>query len=99
MNAEISGSYYKFTTDHCGDFIIADGIVEYYVGDADGDGRITISDVTAIQRHMAEYDKLTGTALLAADADGNGTVDINDATHIQRYLAEFDVVLGKQTTA
>lgn len=74
-------------------------VIIVYLGDADGDGRITISDVTAIQRHMAEYDKLTGTALLAADADGNGTVDINDATHLQRYLAEFDVVLGKQITA
>ena len=65
-------------------------------GDVDLDGKITISDVTAIQLHIAELDILSGDALLAADTNGDGTVDITDATHLQLYLAEYDVVLGKQ---
>ena len=65
-------------------------------GDVDLDGKITISDVTAIQLHIAELDSLSGDALLAADTNGDGTVDITDATHLQLYLAEYDVVLGKQ---
>jgi hypothetical protein len=66
------------------------------IGDTDLDGKITISDVTAIQLHVAELNPLTGDALLAADTNGDGTVDITDATHLQLYLAEYDVVLGKK---
>ncbi len=66
------------------------------IGDVDGNGSINISDVTAIQRHIAELDVLTGDALIAADTNGDGVVDITDATHLQKYLAEYDVVLGKQ---
>lgn len=70
------------------------------IGDTDLDGKITISDVTAIQLHVAELNPLTGDALLAADTNGDGTVDITDATHLQLYLAEYDeIVLGKQPTA
>ena len=65
-------------------------------GDVDLDGKITISDVTAIQLHIAELDILSGDTLLAADTNGDGVVDITDATHLQLYLAEYDVVLGKQ---
>ena len=66
------------------------------IGDVDLDGKINISDVTAIQLHVAELNPLTGDALLAADTNGDGTVDITDATHLQLYLAEYDVVLGKK---
>lgn len=63
-------------------------------GDVDLDGKITISDVTVIQRHIAELDILTGDTLFAADTNGDGTVDITDATHLQKYLAEYDGVIG-----
>ena len=66
------------------------------IGDVNLDGIISIRDVTAIQRHVSEYELLTGAAFLAADVDGNGVVDINDATLLQMYLAEYDVTLGKQ---
>lgn len=72
-------------------------LVDYtMIGDANSDGRVNIRDVTAIQRHVAECEILTGGALLAADTDGDGKVTIEDATHLQMYLAEYDVVLGKQ---
>lgn len=63
--------------------------ISYVLGDADGDSVITIRDVTAIQRVLAQLD---------ADPKGNvkrrgnvtfGTFDINDATALQSYLAEF----------
>ena len=70
------------------------------IGEANLDGKINIRDVTAIQRHIAEYNELTGRALLAADTDGDGEINIADATHLQKYLAEFDgIALGKQPTA
>ena len=59
------------------------------LGDADGDGTVTIFDATAIQRHLAE---LSEDLLIeaAADTDGDGSVTIFDATAIQRFLAEMD---------
>ena len=69
------------------------------IGDTDLDGYITISDVTAIQRHLAELAVFTEEQLSVADTNGDGKVDISDATHLQKYLAEFDgIVLGKQSS-
>ena len=69
---------------------------DYAIGDVNRDGRVSIRDVTAIQRHLADLDLIPEKYLYLADTNGNGTVDIDDATHLQNYLAEFDgVVLGK----
>ncbi|MBR1483542.1 MAG: dockerin type I repeat-containing protein [Ruminococcus sp.] len=61
------------------------------LGDANGDGEITVDDVTTIQRHVAEMQLLNGAALVAADVNSDGTVTIDDATMVQRYLAEYEV--------
>ena len=66
-------------------------------GDCNLDGNVFISDVTAIQRLLAEHKQFSEVQLAAADANGDGKVDINDATHLQKYLAEFNVALGKQS--
>lgn len=69
------------------------------IGDTNLDGRITISDVTAIQRHLAELEMFTEEQLALADTNSDGEINIADATHVQKYLAEFDgIVLGKQST-
>ena len=70
--------------------------VEYLFGDADGDGRITVKDSTAIQRHLAEYEALDEAALSAADTNGDGSVTIDDVTCLQMFLAEYDIALGRQ---
>ena len=69
---------------------VFDVVVKTVLGDADGDGKVTIKDATEIQRHIAEFLTLTGNNFFAADVDGNGVVTISDATETQRYLAEFD---------
>lgn len=70
------------------------------VGDVDSDGRVTITDVTSIQRYLAELESLTEEQLALADTNGDGEINIADATHVQMYLAEYDgIVLGKQPTA
>ena len=63
----------------------------YLRGDANGDGFVTIYDVTALQRHLANLELFSENNLTAADIDGNG-LDITDATNIQRYLAEYENV-------
>ena len=94
----------SFKRDEYSTFYEADGttIAKHVVivpktvvlGDVDSDGKINICDVTAIQRHVAEFELLTGDSLLAADTNGDGEVTIEDATHLQMYLSEYDVVLG-----
>lgn len=70
------------------------------IGDTNLDGRINVHDVTAIQRHIADLEKIDDEQLDVADANGDGEINISDATHLQKYLAEFDgIVLGKQPTA
>ena len=64
------------------------------IGDVNNDGNINIFDVTAIQRHLAEMELLSGGGLKAADCTGDGKVSIDDATRLQMYLAEYDVTLG-----
>ena len=60
-------------------------------GDADGNGKVNINDVTAIQRHCAQLETLMAKKqTLAADVDGNGYITIDDATYIQEYLAEYE---------
>lgn len=60
----------------------------YLRGDADGDGVVTITDATAIQRTLAEIPTASFFEK-AADVDGDG-LNIMDATNIQRYLAQFE---------
>lgn len=62
---------------------------EIVLGDADGDGDVTINDVTCIQRVLAELPLIGGFSEAAADIDGNGAVEIADATLIQQWLAEM----------
>ena len=98
MNAVYQDGFMVFTTDHFNTFVIAEPKI-ILIGDVNGDGNITIGDVTEIQRHLAELIHFTDEQLVLADTNGDGKVDINDATHLQKYLAEFDgIVLGKQTT-
>ena len=68
-----------------------------HVGDANMDGTVSISDVTAIQRYIAEMHELSDIGFMNADANGDGKVDIADATHWQMHLAEYDVKPGAKT--
>ena len=65
-------------------FVNVVGIEESFLpGDVDGDGRITISDVTELIDLL-----LTGTMAgnPAADVDGDGRVSISDVTELIDYL-------------
>ncbi|MBQ1238552.1 MAG: dockerin type I repeat-containing protein, partial [Ruminococcus sp.] len=59
-----------------------------------GDGSVTISDVTAIQRYLAEMQSFYEEERMVADTNADGVIDISDATYLQMYLAGYDVVLA-----
>lgn len=71
-----------------------DFLDEYINGDADFNGVVNVNDVTAIQRHVAEFELLNELQVKAADVTGDGELTVADATYLQRYLAEYaDAVL------
>ncbi|MDD6848567.1 MAG: alpha-amylase family glycosyl hydrolase [Oscillospiraceae bacterium] len=67
--------------------------VPKYYGDANCDGIITIQDVTAIQKHLADFVSLSVDGQILGNVDG-GTLSIKDATCIQKYLAGFSTGIG-----
>ena len=64
------------------------------IGDANGDGKVTIDDATMIQKFVAELVELTPDQFIAADTNCDGIVNIDDATMIQKYIAELIDHLG-----
>lgn len=58
-------------------------------GDANGDGEITVDDVTYLQKTVAEFDGYTVT-LEVCDMDNDGEITIKDVTIIQKSIANLD---------
>ncbi|MBQ2825152.1 MAG: leucine-rich repeat protein [Clostridia bacterium] len=56
-------------------------------GDVNGDGKISVQDATAIQKHLANLIDLEQIQKDAADVAGTPSLTIGDATAIQKYLA------------
>lgn len=70
--------------------------VDPILGDANGDGEITICDVTAIQRAAAGLITLRGPQKTLSDVNGDGEITIQDATELQRYIAGMEEYLLKE---
>jgi len=60
-------------------------------GDLTLDGKVSILDATAIQRHQAEIALIDSEILVCGNVDGDDKVTIMDATAIQRQLAEIEI--------
>lgn len=67
---------------------------DYILGDANGDGKVTVADATTILRHTAKIEYITAENLLkAADVNKDGDVTIGDATKLLRFIAKIDTEL------
>lgn len=74
------------------DFKVVDGYISvksYNIGDVNFDKNISITDVTAIQKHIVKIELLSSEALLLADANKDGMIDINDATVLQKFISRL----------
>lgn len=57
------------------------------LGDVNGDGKISIDDVTDIQKYIANMLNFTENQETLADVNKDGKISIDDVTLIQKYLA------------
>lgn len=64
-------------------------LIDKYIGDANRDGIVSISDVTAVQQMLVSIIDETELNMAAADVDGVGGVTLYDAEAIQRFIAGF----------
>ncbi|MBQ4283835.1 MAG: cellulase family glycosylhydrolase [Lachnospira sp.] len=65
---------------------------EQVLGDANGDGAVSISDVVALKKHLAGMD--VDIDLNACEVTADRVVDIKDAVLLSKKLAGMDVVLS-----
>ena len=61
------------------------------VGDTNADTKVSIKDVTIIQKYLASMDIGTELSEEVADCNKDGKVNIKDATAIQKYLALYEI--------
>lgn len=59
------------------------------LGDVNNDGKISILDVTDIQKYIAGLTDFTDSQVKAANAFEDNRIDINDVTELQRYIAGY----------
>lgn len=57
------------------------------VGDVNGDGYVSITDATVLQKYVAGLTQLDSTQLISADTDFSGDISIQDVTKIQKYIS------------
>lgn len=55
-------------------------------GDANNDGKVSISDLAAIRLHILGYVVLTDNKFLGADANGDGKISISDLAAVRLHL-------------
>lgn len=60
----------------------------YIKGDANGDGKVNIDDVTAVLNHVVENRFLTGTNFEAADVVKDDKINIDDVTKLLNFIVE-----------
>ena len=61
----------------------------FSIGDVNGDGKVSITDVTLLQKYLAKVGEIHQNCFKMADVNGDGKVSVADATYIQKKLAGF----------
>ncbi len=60
---------------------------KYRYGDIDLNGKITIKDVTTIQKALAKINTLSTIQLIVSDVNGDGKINVKDVSTIQKFCA------------
>lgn len=90
VSPEKNRSEYTSISIYIGEEEPTDPPSEYYLGDADGDGVITVLDATTIQKHLAMLPIPDSFNKNAARISGEN-LSVLDATYIQKWLAHIEI--------
>lgn len=89
-----SGTYYVYLVGNGKEFSASAPAASftydagYIKGDANGDGKVNIDDVTAVLNHVVENRFLTGTNFEAADVVKDDKINIDDVTKLLNFIVE-----------
>ena len=91
-SSKINLNWNKLNYDNI--FALSDGntIVNPSLGDIDGDGKISVNDVTDIQKYIVQLKPFTDEQIKFADVDKNGKIDVNDVTLLQKVIVKIAVI-------
>lgn len=81
-------SYKRFKEGRNAIFDMSDvNLSDVMLGDVNGDGKVSVSDITFVQLYLANKKTLSEDQLKAADTTCDGKVSVSDITRIQLKLA------------
>lgn len=60
-------------------------------GDINGDGKITVTDLSKLKLHIVELEVLAGNNLLGADIDNDDQITLTDLSNMKKYLAGLEI--------
>ena len=60
------------------------------IGDADLNGKVDMTDITAIKRQLINVKNLSGYGKQCADTDKNGALSLLDVTRLKKHLINID---------
>lgn len=69
--------------------VLVDVCTKPIIGDADGNGKVSVKDATEIQKSVAGIVYIGYELFDQADSDKDAKITVKDATRVQKYLADI----------
>ena len=66
-----------------------DGVLLVVKGDANGDGKVTVADISQLLAHILRYTTLDEVSQFAANADGNSSLTVADISTILAHVLHY----------
>ena len=86
VNAVCQGGFLVFSTGHIGKFVLSNNNLEN-IGDLNGDGNVTLSDVLFERKAVAGVEALSEDEISRGDIDGDGAVTLKDVLIMRKMVA------------
>ena len=65
---------------------------EYFPGDASGDGKLNLSDVSIVMKSVAKWN--ISFKKISADTNLDGRINLSDAANMLKYIAKWNITIG-----
>ncbi len=84
QNTQKIGTGYKLITETNKEYTLI------VTGDLNGDGNITLIDMSLLRKHYLEIESLQGEYLKAADMDNNNIISLRDIANMRKTILKID---------